>query len=126
CQDVVDGDVVDGSIVDVSDSGVAVRTQRRLRVGDRLQFSGRFFATVIEAEVRVARMTETAGAIQAGCTFIEIDPAERRKPRAVTAARPAGDDATFTILQELAAARRERERDDVAEPFWRRLLRRSA
>jgi PilZ domain len=127
CQDVVDGDVVEGSIVDVSSNGVALRTQRRLRVGDRLTFTGRFFATVIEAEVRVARVSESSGLVQAGCTFIEISPEERRKLRTVTAERPADEAgagaATFTVLQELAAARLERERD---AGFWRRLLRRSA
>jgi len=123
CQDVVDGDVVDGSIVDVSDNGIAIRTQRRLRAGDRLRFTGRFFATVIEAEVRVARVAEVAGQIQAGCTFVAIDPAERRKLRAVTSVRPSGEAATFTVLHELAAARLERER---ANTGWRRFLRRSA
>jgi hypothetical protein len=125
CQDVVDGDVVEGSIVDVSSNGVALRTQRRLRVGDRLTFTGRFFATVIEAEVRVARVSESSGLVQAGCTFIEISPEERRRLRTVTAGRPADEAgaATFTVLQELAAARLERERD---AGFWRRLLRRTA
>jgi hypothetical protein len=126
CQDVVDGDVVEGSITDLSDSGVALRTQRRLRVGDRLLFTGRFFATVIEAEVRVARVSETDGMIQAGCMFIEIDPAERCKLRSVTVARPASEDTSFTILHELAAVRQERERDGETASFWRRLLRRSA
>ena len=125
CQDVVDGDVIDGSIVDVSTNGVALRTQRRLRVGDRLTFTGRFFATVIEADVRVARVNESGGMVLAGCTFVEISPEERRKLRTVTAERPAGEAgaATFTVLQELAAARLERERN---ASFWRRLLRRSA
>jgi len=73
CQNVVDGDVVEGSIVDVSDNGVAFMTRRLLRPGDRLSFAGRFFATVVEAEVRVARIAEVAGQLQVGCTFIAVN-----------------------------------------------------
>jgi hypothetical protein len=125
CQNVVDGDVVEGSIVDVSDNGVAFHTRRLLRAGDRLTFSGRFFATVVEAEVRVARVSETAGQLQVGCTFLSIEPSERAKLRAVTTARPAGEAASFTVLQQITAERVARERDQSA-PRWRRVFRRSA
>lgn len=125
CQNVVDGDVVEGSIVDVSDNGVALQTRRLLRPGDRLMFAGRFFATVVEAEVRVARVSETGGQLQVGCTFIAIDPAERAKLRAVTTVRPAGEAASFTVLQQITAERVAREREDEA-PRWRRMFRRSA
>ena len=103
CQNVVDGDVVEGSIVDVSDNGVAFMTRRLLRPGDRLSFAGRFFATVVEAEVRVARIAEVAGQLQVGCTFIAIEPAERAKLRAVTAVRRAGRGG---VVQHAAAAER--------------------
>jgi hypothetical protein len=125
CQNVVDGDVVEASIVDVSDSGVAVMTRRLLRPGDRLSFSGRFFATVVEAEVRVARVSEIGGQLQVGCTFIAIAAAERAKLRAVTEVRPAGEAASFTLLQQITAERVAREREDEP-PRWRRMFRRSA
>jgi PilZ domain len=125
CQDVVDGDVVEGSIVDVSDSGVAFLTRRVLRQGDRLLFSGRFFATVVEAEVRVARVTEVAGQREVGCKFISINPSERAKLRGIITARPGGGAADFSLLQQLAAERAAREAEEPA-PRWRRLFRRSA
>jgi hypothetical protein len=123
CQDVVDGDVVEGSIVDISDSGVAILTRRLLRLGDRLTFSGRFFATVVQAEVRVARSAERGGQVHAGCTFIEISSADRARLREVTRPRPAATSASAGLLQSL-------HRDDPAVSespgVWRRLLRRSA
>jgi hypothetical protein len=125
CQDVVDGDVVEGSIVDVSDTGVALLTRRLLRQGDRLQFTGRFFATVVEAEVRVARVTESAGQRQVGCMFIHITPADRAKLRQIATARPGGGTADFSILQQLKAEREAREADEQTSR-WRRLFRRSA
>jgi hypothetical protein len=126
CQDVVDGDVVEGSIVDVSDSGVAFLTRRLLRQGDRLEFTGRFFATVVEAEVRVARVAEVSGQLQVGCMFIAIDPSERAKLRQVATARPdTGGAADFSILHQLAAERSAREAEE-STPRWRRLFRRSA
>jgi hypothetical protein len=125
CQDVVDGDVVEGSIVDVSDSGVAFLTHRLLRQGDRLEFTGRFFATVVEAEVRVARVSEEAGQRQVGCMFIAIEPSERAKLRQVGTARPRGGGADFSLLQQLAAERSAREAEEPASR-WRRLFRRSA
>ena len=111
CQNVVDGDVVEGSIVDVSDNGVAFMTRRLLRPGDRLSFAGRFFATVVEAEVRVARIAEVAGQLQVGCTFIAIEPAERTKLRAVTAVRQPGEAASFNVLQQLNAERAAHEQE---------------
>jgi hypothetical protein len=125
CQDVVDGDVVEGSIVDVSDNGVAFLTRRLLRPGDLLHFSGRFFATVVTAEVRVARVAQVDDQLQAGCTFTSIAAAERQKLREVTAIRPSGEAANFTLLQHIAAERIAREAE-LAGGFWRRLLRRSA
>ncbi|HEX2589585.1 MAG TPA: PilZ domain-containing protein [Gaiellales bacterium] len=125
CQDVVDGDVVEGSIVDVSDTGVAFLTRRLLRQGDRLEFSGRFFATVVEAEVRVARVSEDAGQLQVGCMFIAIEPSERAKLRQVATARPRGGAADFSLLQQLAAERTAREAEEPASG-WRRFFRRSA
>ena len=124
CQNVVDGDVVEGSIVDVSDNGVAFMTRRLLRPGDRLSFAGRFFATVVEAEVRVARIAEVAGQLQVGCTFIAIDQAERKKLRAVTAVRQPGEAASFNVLQQLNAERASHEQEQGGR--WRRLFRRSA
>jgi hypothetical protein len=125
CQNVVDGDVVEGSIVDVSDNGVAFMTRRLLRPGDRLSFAGRFFATVVAAEVRVARIAEVAGQLQVGCTFIAIEPAERAKLRSVTAVRRPGEAATFNVLQQLNAERAAREQEPSGSR-WRRLFRRSA
>jgi hypothetical protein len=125
CQNVVDGDVVEGSIVDVSDNGVAFMTRRLLRPGDRLSFAGRFFATVVEAEVRVARIAEVAGQLQVGCTFIALEQAERKKLRAVTAVRQPGEAASFNVLQQLNAERASHEQDQSGSR-WRRLFRRSA
>ena len=125
CQDVVDGDVVEGSIVDVSDSGVAFLTRRLLRPGDLLDFSGRFFATVVTAEVRVARVATVDDQLQVGCTFISIAATERRKLRDVTSVRPAGEAANFTMLQHIAAERIAREAES-RPGLWRRVLRRSA
>jgi PilZ domain len=125
CQNVVDGDVVEGSIVDVSDNGVALLTQRLLRAGDRLDFSGRFFATVVTAEVRVARVTTVDHQLLAGCTFISIDPAERRKLREVTAFRPVGEPADFSLLQ-LMAAERVADEEEPRTGLWRRVRRRNA
>jgi PilZ domain len=125
CQDVVDGDVVEGSIVDVSDNGVAFLTRRLLRPGDLLDFSGRFFATVVSAEVRVARVATVEDQLQVGCTFISIAAAERRKLRDVTSLRPAGGAANFTMLQQIAAERMAREAES-RPGLWRRVLRRSA
>ena len=125
CQDVVDGDVVEGSIVDVSDNGVAFLTRRLLRPGDLLDFSGRFFATVVTAEVRVARVATVDDQLQVGCTFISIAATERRKLRDVTSVRPAGEAANFTMLQHIAAERIAREAES-RPGLWRRVLRRSA
>ena len=125
CQNVVDGDVVEGSIVDVSDNGVAFMTRRLLRPGDRLSFAGRFFATVVAAEVRVARVAEVAGQLQVGCTFIAIEPAERAKLRSVTAVRRPGEAASFNVLQQLNAERAAHEHEPSGSR-WRRLIRRSA
>jgi hypothetical protein len=125
CQNVVDGDVVEGSIVDVSDNGVAFMTRRLLRPGDRLSFAGRFFATVVEAEVRVARIAEVAEQLQVGCTFIAIEQADRKKLRAVTAVRPSGEAASFNVLQQLNAERAAHEHEHSGSR-WRRLFRRSA
>jgi hypothetical protein len=125
CQNVVDGDVVEGSIIDVSDSGVALLTRRLLRPGDLLDFSGRFFATVVTAEVRVARVAPVDGQLQVGCTFTSIAAAERRKLREVTTARPAGGAADFSLLQQIAADRLAQEANS-RHGLWRRVLRRSA
>jgi hypothetical protein len=125
CQNVVDGDVVEGSIVDVSDNGVAFLTRRLLRPGDLLDFSGRFFATVVTAEVRVARVATVDDQLQVGCTFSSIAAGERRKLRDVTTVRPSGEAASFTMLQHIAAERMAREAK--ARPgLLRRVLRRSA
>lgn len=126
CQNVVDGDVVEGSIVDVSDSGVALLTRRLLRAGDRLDFSGRFFATVVTAEVRVARVTKIDDQLLAGCTFISIAPTERRKLREVTAVRPAGEPADLSLLQFMAAQRMACEEEEPRTGLWDRMRRRSA
>jgi PilZ domain len=125
CQDVVDRDIVEGSIVDVSDNGVALLTKRLLRPGDLLDFSGRFFATVVTAEVRVARVTAVDGQLLAGCTFSSIDAAERKKLRDITAVRPSGEAASFTMLQHIAAERLAREAEP-ASGLLRRFFRRSA
>ena len=125
CQNVVDGDVVEGSIVDVSDNGVAFMTRRLLRPGDRLSFAGRFFATVVEAEVRVARIAEVAGQLQVGCTFIAIEPAEREEASRRDRGAPAGRGG---VVQRAAAAecRAGRARTGTGRIRWRRLFRRSA
>ena len=126
CQDVVDGDVVEGSIVDISDSGVAFLTRRLLRQGDRLLFTGRFFATLVEAEVRVARVAEESGQLQVGCMFIAIASSERAKLRRLMAGRPSGGVADFSLLHQIAAERHAREAEEQVPRGWRKLFRRSA
>jgi hypothetical protein len=80
---------------------------------------------VVEAEVRVARIAEVAGQLQVGCTFIAIEPDERRKLRAVTAVREPGEAASFNVLQQLNAERAAHEQEQSGSR-WRRLFRRSA
>src|SRR5437867_1234432 len=84
----------------------------RVPGGDLLDFSGRFFATVVTAEVRVARVAPVDDQLQVGCTFSSIAAADRRKLREVTAVRPSGEAASFSLLQHIAAERAARE----AEP----------
>jgi hypothetical protein len=88
CQDVVDGDRVDGTLVDLSQTGLAFATGRVLRTGDRLVLHARFFADEVNAEVRVmSTRPGQRGRTIAGCTFIEIDAANRaRVDRLIAAA----------------------------------------
>jgi hypothetical protein len=82
CRDVVDGDKVEGTIVDLSESGVAFATRRVLRLNDRLIFNGRFFAEHIEAEVRVQSLRDGVdGRTIVGCTFIDINTAQKARVR---------------------------------------------
>jgi hypothetical protein len=92
CQQVVDGDRVDGTMVDLSIDGVAFATNRVLRQSDRLMFHGRFFAEQVDAEVRVTSVRESgAGRLIVGCSFIDIDSANRGRVERLTSgeSRPA-------------------------------------
>jgi hypothetical protein len=92
CQQVVDGDRVDGTMVDLSIDGVAFATNRVLRQSDRLMFHGRFFAEQVDAEVRVTSVREAgAGRLIVGCSFIDIDSANRGRVERLTSgeSRPA-------------------------------------
>ena len=95
CQHVVDGDRVDGTMVDLSLDGVAFATNRVLRQADRLMFHGRFFAEQVDAEVRVTSVRESgaAGRLIIGCSFIDIDTANRARVERLPPAtsRPAGE-----------------------------------
>jgi hypothetical protein len=81
CRDVVDGDRVDGTMVDVSEQGFAFDTLRVLHRGDRLLFHARFFAEVVEADVRIvgSRPSGVAGRTIYGCQIIEIHREQRER-----------------------------------------------
>jgi hypothetical protein len=124
CQHVVDGDRVDGTMVDLSIDGVAFATNRVLRQSDRLMFHGRFFAEQVDAEVRVTSVRESgaAGRLIVGCSFIDIDSANRARVERLTSgdSRPAPHAApAFDVarLRVLAA-------DEKPEGGWRRRFKR--
>ncbi len=125
CQHVVDGDRVDGTMVDLSIDGVAFATNRVLRPSDRLTFHGRFFAEQVDAEVRVSSVRESgaAGRTIVGCTFIDIDAANRARVERLTSgepgpARPAVQAFDVARLRVLADA------DKPEQGGWRRRFKR--
>lgn len=81
CRDVVDGDRVDGTLVDVSEQGFAFDTARVLHRGDRLTLHARFFAEIVEADVRI--VASRPGAVPDrtifGCQIIGIDRDQRER-----------------------------------------------
>jgi hypothetical protein len=125
CQHVVDGDRVDGTMVDLSIDGVAFATNRVLRPSDRLMFHGRFFAEQVDAEVRVTSVRESsaAGRTIVGCSFIDIDSANRARVERLTSgepgpARPAVQAFDVARLRVLADA------DKPEQGGWRRRFKR--
>jgi hypothetical protein len=123
CQNVVDRDVVEARIVDAAEGGVAVLTGRLLRPGDRLLLRARFFATWLDAEVRVARICEHDGMVEAGCQFIAISTDQRRVLRAVMEHRePEQAASVHSLLREFEW---ENEVEPEPSPLWRRLLRKA-
>jgi hypothetical protein len=124
CQDVVDGDVVDARILDVAEGGVAIATARLLRPGDRLLLRARFFATWFNAEVRVARVSQRDGMVEAGCQFIAITSDQRRVLGQVMQHRePDQAPSIHNLLHDF-----DWDCDPISEPapLWRRLLRKAA
>ena len=124
CQNVVDGDVVEARVIDVADGGVAVVSDRLLRPGDRLLLRARFFANWFNAEVRVARLRERDGMVEAGCQFIGITREQRAALNEVMAYRePSPTPSIHSLLRDF-------DWDDQATTsspsFWRRLLRKAA
>ena len=92
CRDVVDGDRIDGTMVDVSEQGFAFDTLWVLHRGDRLLFHARFFAEVVEADVRIvgSRPSGVAGRTIYGCQIIGIDNEQRdRLARVLSGTAPA-------------------------------------
>jgi hypothetical protein len=122
CQNVVDQDVVEATILDVAEGGVAIVTQRLLRPGDRLLVRARFFATMLHAEVRVARIREREGMVEAGCRFIAISKDQRRVLGEVMMHR---EPSQAAIIHSLL---RDFDWDEPAQPspFWRRWLQRAS
>lgn len=122
CQNVVDQDVVEATILDVAEGGVAIVTQRLLRPGDRLLVRARFFATMLHAEVRVARIQEREGMVEAGCRFIAISTDQRRVLAEVMMHRESSQAAAIHSLL------RDFDWDEPAapSPFWRRWLRKAS
>jgi hypothetical protein len=125
CQHVVDGDRVDGTMVDLSIDGVAFATNRVLRPSDRLMFHGRFFAEQVDAEVRVTSVRESsaAGRTIVGCSFIDIDSANRARVERLTSgephpAQPAAPAFDVARLRLLADA------DKPEQGGWRRRFKR--
>ena len=124
CQNVVDRDIVEARILDAAEGGVAVLTSRLLRPGDRLLMRARFFATWLNAEVRVARVSEHDGLVEAGCHFIAISAEQRRVLRGVLEHR---EPSQAPNVQSLL---RDFDWEEEAEPeppaLWRRLFRKAA
>jgi hypothetical protein len=74
CDRIVDRDQVHAALQDLSVSGVALVTHDgRVRSGDRLALRIRFMEGTLDAQVRVARVSQGAagGAILLGASFIE-------------------------------------------------------
>jgi hypothetical protein len=124
CQNVVDRDVVEARIIDVADGGVAVVTTRLLRPGDRLLLRARFFATELNTEVRVARIHEEGGLVEAGCRLIGITAEQRELLNEVIAYRePSQAPSIRELLDQFDPSG---EAPSEAPSLWRRLLRKAA
>jgi hypothetical protein len=124
CQNVVDRDVVEARILDVAEGGVALITKRLLRPGDRLLLRARFFATWVNAELRVARVSERDGMVEAGCHFIALSSDQRRVLREVMEHRePSHAPSVRSLLSDV-----DWHEDVEPEPpsLWRRLRRKAA
>lgn len=125
CQNVVDADVVEARVFDLAEGGVAIATQRLLRSGDRLLLQARFFATEIEAEVRVARIRERRdGVVEAGCRFIALTREQRATVQDLLAHRNTGE--SLNIRSLLSDGESERAAASESAPLWRRVLRKAS
>ena len=109
----------------MSIDGVAFATNRVLRQSDRLMFHGRFFAEQVDAEVRVTSVRESGanGRLIVGCSFIDIDPANRGRVERLTSgesrpAPPAGAGFDVARLRVLAAE------EKPEQGGWRRRFKR--
>lgn len=81
CGELAAGERVDGTLTDLSMNGVGFATARPLRVGDQLEFHGRFFAEEIDADVRIASLRggTAPGRSGFGARFMQIDGANRAR-----------------------------------------------
>ena len=129
CHHVRDGEIVLADLLDVADGGVAFTTRRVLRVNDVLILKARFFATELEAEVRVVRVVDRGPDFQVGASFVAITPAQRQALRDLTDYRSKAS-STASLVRELLgepAAEKSPVAPAAAAPsLWRRVLRRSA
>jgi PilZ domain-containing protein len=129
CHHVRDGEVVLAELLDVADGGVAFTTRSVLRVNDSLILKARFFATELEAEVRVVRVVDRGPDFQVGACFVAITPAQRQALRDLTDYRSKAS-STAGLVRELlgqpTAERLPAAADAAGPSLWRRVLRRSA
>ena len=113
CQHVVDGD------------RVAFATNRVLRPSDRLTFHGRFFAEQVDAEVRVTSVRDSgaAGRTIVGCSFIDIDAANRARVDRLTSGE-SGPARPVTPAFDVARLRVLVDDDTPDQSGWRRRFKR--
>jgi PilZ domain len=127
CNDVLDGDRIDGTMTDLSLTGVGFATSRVLRIGDELEFHGRFFAEEVYAEVRIASLREGShpGRTIVGARFMALDGTNRaRIEHILSGVRPAAQDSGLDV-GELRGVVTAIEVDEHTGG-WRRVFRRNA
>ena len=98
CDRLVPDEVIPVTLTDLSDAGCALSlTDTRVREGDRMSMTARFFEGEVTAEVRIVRIHSASPDVYAaGCYFISATAAaqgvlERVLARLAGNARPAAD-----------------------------------